>query len=72
MERKAWEPYTAVRSEMINGMPFVESRYLTEAVNEIARLNKMIAELTSRPNIDEIIKLYSVLKDIKESSQIKQ
>lgn len=41
VERKPWEPFMAVQATMVNGVPYVEARYLQECVAEIARLNKV-------------------------------
>lgn len=46
MERKPWEPFVAVKAEMIGGVPYVEARYLAEAVQEIARLKEALADAT--------------------------
>jgi hypothetical protein len=46
MERKPWEPFVAVKTEMIGGVPYVEARYLQECVAEIARLNEALADAT--------------------------
>jgi hypothetical protein len=44
MERKPWEPFVAVKAEMIGGVPYVEARYLQECVAEIARLKEELAD----------------------------
>jgi len=44
MERKPWEPFAVVKAKMINGLPYVEARYLQEAAAEIARLKEAIAD----------------------------
>jgi len=46
MERKPWEPFVAVKAEMIGGVPYVEARYLQECVAEIARLKEALADAT--------------------------
>lgn len=46
MERKPWEPFVAVRVEMIDGVPYVEARYLQECIAEIARLKEELADAT--------------------------
>lgn len=40
VDRKPWEPYVAVKSEIINGIPYVEARYLQECIKEIRRLKE--------------------------------
>lgn len=46
MERKPWEPFVAVKAEMIGSVPYVEARYLQECVAEIARLKEELDDAT--------------------------
>lgn len=46
MERKPWEPFVAVKVEMIDGLPYVEARYLQKCVAEIARLKEALDDAT--------------------------
>ena len=46
MERKPWEQFVAVKAEIIDGVPYVEAKYLQECVAEIARLKEELADAT--------------------------
>lgn len=44
MESKPLKAFMAVKVEMINGVPYVEARYLQECITEIARLEEELAD----------------------------
>jgi hypothetical protein len=46
MGRKPWELFVEVKTEMIDGLPYVEAMYLQECVTEIVRLKKLLNDAT--------------------------
>jgi hypothetical protein len=46
MERKPWEPLVVAKTEIIDGLPYVEARYLQECVAEIVRLKELLDDAT--------------------------
>ena len=57
MEKKAFAPYSIVKSVVVNGVQYVEAVHLQEAISEIARLNELLSDIQSiRKIVDDVEK----------------